>query len=93
MQRRSFHETIIAAIHRVPVYNLSLLADLILETKIPEGHDQIIVAWKKKIEGVMFNKGESVLDVVADLLEQKEEERKRETNSVILRNLDELSAK
>ena len=74
-ERRPFHETIVDAIRRVSVYNLPLLADLIRETKIPKGHDEIIAAWKEKTAGLMIDEGGFGFDIVADLLKQKEAEK------------------
>ncbi len=71
-ERRPFHETIVDAIRRIPVYNLPILADLICETTIPKGHDEIIAAWKEKMNG-MLDEGGFGIDVVASLMEQKRE--------------------
>lgn len=82
MQRRPFHQTIIDTIARVPVYNLPILAELIRETRIPHGHDQIIEAWQKKTAGLMLDEGGFGFDVVADILAQKQESRRRHDEEI-----------
>ena len=72
-ERPPFYETIIGAIRRVPVYSLPILAELIRETKILKNHDEIIAAWKEKTNGLMLDEGFLGFDVVADILQQKEE--------------------
>jgi hypothetical protein len=52
---------------------LPILADLIRETKIPNGHDQIIAAWQNRTKGMMLDEGGFGFDIVADLLEQKQQ--------------------
>ncbi len=81
-KRRPFHETIVDAIGGMTsIYDLHLpavLAKLIKETRIPAGHDEIILAWRQqfakmhKAQGQVWREGDN-LGVVASLLEQKKE--------------------
>lgn len=70
--RRPFHETIVEAIHRASSGDeLQCLAMLIKETKVPKGHEEIIVAWNQRRQEMAW--GNADLGVPADLLEQKQE--------------------
>ena len=83
-QRRPFHKTIIDAIRGASNDDaLMNLGDLIKATKIPKGHDEIIAAWKQRIDRLgsptIFSKNLFQKDygVPADLLEQKQEAEKK----------------
>ena len=75
-QRRPFHETIIEAIRHASSNEMVCLAELIKATKIPKGHEEIIVAWMQRLQEIGYPNFN--LDVTADLLEQKQEAEKKE---------------
>lgn len=74
--RRPFHETIVDTIREMTPVNIPLVARLIMATKIPRGHDEIIAAWKEQETYLRENgfslKGnpQSLFD---DIEEQKQE--------------------
>ncbi len=75
-QQRPFHETIVDAILEASAPGeVALLAKMIKETKIPKGHDEIIVAWRHRQDdwGLGFGHG-----VVENPLEQKREAERKE---------------
>ncbi len=83
--RRPFHETIVEAISRAPSDDLACLAKLIIATKVPKGHDEIITAWKKRT--VFFI---DTFGVSASLLEQKQASAKKPEGEKKGINLDDL---
>ena len=92
MARRPFHETIVDVIRSFtsPVTDrvfITLLADLIKQTKIPKNHDAIIAEWN---ELMLRTNRKDTWAVGEDLLEQKREaeaeaRQKRETERRLLR--------
>ena len=72
-ERLPFHETIEQAIRTTKTGNgLNLIAWLLMQTKIPKGHDEIVAAIKESIPGVGLSGLRSFWDaVIADVLEQK----------------------
>ena len=69
--KRPFHETIVGAIHRASMMEIPRLAELIKETKIPEGHDEIIAAWNERRQETRWLRED--FGVPADLRKQKRE--------------------
>lgn len=43
--QKPFHESIVDALYQSPQKSLACLGNLIMATKIPKNHDQIIEAW------------------------------------------------
>ena len=74
--KRPFHETIVDAIRRADGHEFQCLAMLIKATKIPKGHDEIIVAWNQRRQEMVW--GDEDLGVPADLLKQKQEAAEKE---------------
>lgn len=70
LKLKPFHETIVVAIKDASTTGLACLASLIKTTKIPKGHDEIIVAWNERRKK-LFCEDED-LGVPANLLEQKQ---------------------
>ncbi|MBI2097598.1 MAG: hypothetical protein HYT46_01540 [Candidatus Vogelbacteria bacterium] len=69
---RPFHETVVEAIARVNSYDeLNSIANLIKATKIPKGHDEIVMAWDQRLQGMGCGKHED-RGVPANLLAQKQ---------------------
>jgi hypothetical protein len=86
---RPFHETIVTMIRRSSRdVELECLARLIKITKIPEGHDEIIMAWRERIKAMCWC-GED-LGIPANLLEQKRASTKKTNGEKKCINLDEL---
>lgn len=85
---RPFHETIVKAILRAYGDELQCLATLIRETKIPEGHDEIIAAWNQRRQ--MMGWGGHDLGVSASLLEQKQASVKKSDGEKKSVSLDDL---
>ncbi|MFH1170201.1 MAG: hypothetical protein V1704_01435 [Candidatus Vogelbacteria bacterium] len=76
---RPFHETIVEAIEQIwSSEEAGVLARLIKRTKISKDHDKIVTTWKRKLGE--FGQSEDYLDVPANLLEQKKEAEKGETD-------------
>jgi len=75
IERRPFHETIVDAICRDRMgAGLSTIAWLLMETKIPKGHDEIVTALRERLHGIDHRPINSFwTDVVLDVLEQKRE--------------------
>jgi hypothetical protein len=76
-----FHESIVSTINMAGIGEMQGLAYLIRGTKIPKNHDAIVAAWQKRIREVGLN---SDLEVVASVLEQKEAELKKKTESYVV---------
>ena len=75
-QRRPFHESVVDAIRRASYTDLICLGMLLKETKIPNGHDEIISEWDLR-EGDL-NVFVPLLGVTTSLLEQKREAEEKE---------------
>ena len=71
-ERRPFHETIVEAIKNSVGNDVPILIELLRATKIPRGHDEIIVAVKEQW-GHLGYWAQEVADIVANLSKQKEE--------------------
>lgn len=70
-ERRPFHESIVVAIAEViNAHQLRCLGSLIKATIIPEGHDEIIEAWEKRLADFDYSPVE--YGVSASILEQKQ---------------------
>lgn len=82
--RKPFHESLVDAIRSAverprEMPEMFLLAQLIKDTKIPAGHDEILAAWKQLRQKHTHGEGDpDIFDVIADLAEQKSEAAKRE---------------
>lgn len=74
-KRQPFHETIVGMIRNATKQELELLATLIKATVIPKDHDTIIAVWKQRMKASGWD--EQDLGVIADLLEQKKEAKKK----------------
>jgi len=44
--QKPFHESIVDALYQAPEKHLACLGNLIIATKIPKNHDQIVEAWR-----------------------------------------------
>ena len=80
-EKRPFHETIVMAIQRSRINEIFCLFDLIKETKVPQGHDEIIAAIDQYFNSDLnfLYKGKYALDireVKESLLAQKRETEK-----------------
>jgi hypothetical protein len=65
MERKPFHESIVDAIHRAKApTDLAALGQLIHESKIPKGHDEIAAAWIGKSGELGLNDDADVADSV-----------------------------
>jgi len=83
---RPFHETILEAIRRMSgdtdcTESADILAGLIMSTKIPKGHDEIIATWKEHLHLIRYadknDEDENYMGVPASVLEQKEATEKK----------------
>jgi hypothetical protein len=72
----AYPEAMVRIIQNVTQANLMFLASIIKGVKIEAGHDEIIRAWKKRLEELGFA-DDTDFDVVGDLLDQKLEARRR----------------
>ncbi len=68
-QRRPFHETIIDYILGADNTELLDIALLIVGTKIPNGHDEIIIAWREKLRNIGWS--ENSFGVLENLMERE----------------------
>ena len=66
---RPFHETILNAIRQATVAGIHALAPLVIETIIPENHDEILSAWKERCQELGIES--SAYLITETLLEQK----------------------
>lgn len=67
---RPFHENVVDAILQASTDNLKLLGSILLSTKIPKNHDQIIRVWQERLKAMCWGDGEA-LGVAEKLLEEK----------------------
>ncbi len=63
---KPFHKSILPIIKNANPLDLSVIGDIIIATKIPEGHDEIIFAWRQKT-----GRRDDSERVVASILSQK----------------------
>ena len=88
---KPFHETIVEAIERVEnVDQLTFLAPLVAETKIPKNHDTIVAVWTNKRAELGLTDEELVFGVRAAVLQQKKEaeeeaKKKKATGKIVAR--------
>ncbi len=76
-RRQPYHERLLRDIKRSSSRDLEFLADQIMGTLIPKGHDEIISAWKDRMHALGWHASED-LGVPDDLLLQKQEAAERE---------------
>ena len=65
--QKPFHESVVDAINGADPLDLRIIGSIIVATKVPEGHDEIIAAWRAKLSGHVHDSER----VVASLLAQK----------------------
>ena len=68
------HEWLVARIKNSSIWKMSEIGSQIMEIKIPKDHiDEIIKVWKERCKELYLVENDHLLNVVADLLEQKKE--------------------
>jgi len=76
--RRPFHESIVGAImNAATIDQMRLLDNLINQTKIPKGHDEIARVWREKMQ-LWSTLEESLANGVPDCLENQKREAEAE---------------
>lgn len=70
-ERRPFHETIVDAIREAIIYEMRGLGKLVVETKIPKNHDEITLAWRRRLKDLDWSEKDD--RVLAAINEQKQE--------------------
>jgi hypothetical protein len=74
VERKPFHEAIVDILEEASADDLATLGKLIVRTKIPKGHDEILTAWNTRLIEVLYGEeGTEYRYVATDILEQKKE--------------------
>jgi hypothetical protein len=48
VEPKPFHESILGIIEKAGLLDLGLIGNIIIATKVPKGHDEIIAAWQAR---------------------------------------------
>jgi hypothetical protein len=71
--RKPFHEAIVEMLKWAMAHDLETLGKLLIMTKIPKGHDEILAAWNAKCQELRLQPESFDYIVAEDILQQKKD--------------------